>query len=341
MREILVCITFREFDGSENDRIQRRVLESIKAQTYQNYRLIITNFKEKNIKNVLEEYEIPFEFHQSKLKGYHMSWSELIINSFRHIIKGKNIVLWTNADNIFETNFFEEIVNNFFPLCAGTSWPMLYYNSLQDFENGVTLNNEDIINSSNKSKNPYISIVYKVFTWLIPSDTIYKFDPNLWVPDEIFIDGDLFLDRKNRKDFTDHKMDGAYQGMAQSLMLAFISQNLINIVYKSTVSVIRNLQKEGEITWLDNPKSREDSVRNTEIMEKYCVKRGISNKYRINWPFAKLNQHKKYKSIAPPNKNLNFKLYIFSWTLYNYWKIFAVVGSPWRFINFKKYKKIF
>jgi len=332
-------MTLREFDGSINDKIQRRALESIKRQSYTNYKLIVTNFKEKSVRNILDEYNFNYEFYQSKLQDHHMSWSEVIINSFRHIIKGNNIVLWTNADNIFENNFFEEIVNNFVPLCAGTSWPMLYYNSLEDFENGITLNNEDIINSRNKSRNPYKSIVYKIFMLLIPNDTIYKFDPNLWVPDEIFIDGDLFLDGKNRKDFIDHKMDGAYQGMAQSLMLAFYAKILINIVYKSKVSVIRNLPKKGEITWIDNPKLKEESINNTKILEKLCVKRSINKKFRIRWPLAKLNQHKKYSTINHPKENLAFKLYIFSWTLYNYWKLFAVVGSPWRFINFKKYFK--
>lgn len=89
MREILVCLTFREFDGSINDQIQRKVLESIKAQTYKNYKLIVTNFKEKNTRNILDEYGFEYEFHKSDLEGFHMSWSELIINSFQHITQKK------------------------------------------------------------------------------------------------------------------------------------------------------------------------------------------------------------------------------------------------------------
>ncbi len=46
-REILVCVTFREFDGGENDAIQRKTLESFRQQTYKNYCLIVTVYREK------------------------------------------------------------------------------------------------------------------------------------------------------------------------------------------------------------------------------------------------------------------------------------------------------
>ena len=48
-KKILVCVTFREFNGDENDRIQRLFLESIKEQTYKNYKIIATVYREKNV----------------------------------------------------------------------------------------------------------------------------------------------------------------------------------------------------------------------------------------------------------------------------------------------------
>ncbi len=53
-REIIICVTFREFDGSTNDLIQRRFLDSLSQQTYRNFRLVVTNFREKNVAGDLE-----------------------------------------------------------------------------------------------------------------------------------------------------------------------------------------------------------------------------------------------------------------------------------------------
>ena len=334
MREILVCMTFREFDGSINDTIQRKALDSLKAQTYQNFKLIVTNFKEKNTKNILDEYGFEYEFHQSDLEGFHMSWSELIINSFGHLTENNNIILWTNADNIFENNFIEEVVNNFIPLCSGTSWPMLYFNSIEDMEKGVTLKNHEMFP---KKKNPYRGMFHMLINWIFPKDSIYSFDPNFWIPDVIFFDGDLFLNNKNKNDFVDHKMDGAYQGMAQSLMLAFFSNNPINLVYKSKINVIRNIRIDGEISWVDNPILKKESIINTEIIRKFCEIRNIPKKLRIEWPFSKINQNKKYRLIGSVSDKIKFNIYLILWRIFNYWKIFSLTGSPFRFLNIKKY----
>lgn len=343
MREILVCITFREFDGSVNDKIQRRVLESFKAQTYQNFRLIVTNFKEKNVKKVLEEIKLPFEFHQSDLNGFHMSWTEVIQNSFPHIKKDKHIILWTNADNIFEPNFFSEVIKNFQTGHGGTSWPMLYYASLEDFEKGNTITNESMYEGSKILNNPYNSIIYKMIIKFVPKNTIYYFDAAEWVPDVIFLDGDLFLDTQNIKDFIEHKMDGAWQGMAQNLMLAFFSNNLINIVYKSKVHIIRNVRKRGGETWIENPKLFERQKINTEIMNKFVERRQIPIKFRPTSHSAKLNQHKQYKIVGSFYRKINFDIYLGFWTFYHYWKHFVVYGAGTTFLHkswLEKYKAI-
>ena len=105
-------MTFREFDGSINDQIQRKTLESIKMQTCNNYKLIVTGYKEKNVLTVLDEFELPYIYLQSELdEEYSHSWTEVIENSFRYLIKGKHIIYWSQSDTIIEPNFFNQIIN--------------------------------------------------------------------------------------------------------------------------------------------------------------------------------------------------------------------------------------
>jgi hypothetical protein len=45
--KIIVCTTFRDFTGSENDDIQRLFLSSLDFQSYKNFELVVTLFGEK------------------------------------------------------------------------------------------------------------------------------------------------------------------------------------------------------------------------------------------------------------------------------------------------------
>lgn len=47
MVKIILCTTFRDFKGTENDEIQYRFLDGIRQQTYQNYQVVTTTFGEK------------------------------------------------------------------------------------------------------------------------------------------------------------------------------------------------------------------------------------------------------------------------------------------------------
>ena len=145
MREILVCMTFREFDGSINDQIQRKTLESISMQTYKNYKLIVTGYREKNVLSVLDEFGLPYTYLQNDLiEGHSHSWTEVIENSFRYLIERKHIIYWTQSDTVIEPNFFNQIIKNFSNGIAGTSWPVLYHDTIDDYHQGLLSNNESI-----------------------------------------------------------------------------------------------------------------------------------------------------------------------------------------------------
>lgn len=136
-KKIIVAATFREFDGKTNDQIQRMFLESLKAQTYKNYIVAVTIFREKNVVNVLTESGIPYVPCYDTPTDYKFSLSIVILNAV-DVGKKTNedyIVLWVNADNMLELDFFERVAS----ACEGEKvggivYPHVGYRSIDDYK---------------------------------------------------------------------------------------------------------------------------------------------------------------------------------------------------------------
>lgn len=135
MKKILICTTFREFNGDSNDRIQRLFLKSLKGQSYKNWELIVTVFKEKNIETTLKELLIPYRCYYDNNGDYKFSLTSVLLNCIASINNEPCIVVWTTCDVIFDNNFFETIINNYKPFISGTSHPHLIFNSVDDLKN--------------------------------------------------------------------------------------------------------------------------------------------------------------------------------------------------------------
>ena len=304
MREILVCVTFREFDGSENAKIQEVFLDSIKNQTYKKYKIIAANYREKNVKKTLEEKMLPHVVHQSK-KDCMCSWSEVIRNSFCHIEKGKHIVLWTNADNFFEPNLFQEIIDHFEPNTSGTSYPHIPYGSLSAF--GACQ----------------------------AQAKFWRLDPKYWVPDTIFIDGDSLIEPRNNKLFEDHEFMDRWPGMAQTIVLAFFAKRRINLFFRSKIATISNVRaqtkavkeisagqkvEESEAKKIWRQKFAEIDRQGYITLDKFCQARGIDHNYLPKGHYLhKLYQHEAYAVIGSILQVLMFGLYL------NVWKVIHTI----------------
>jgi hypothetical protein len=322
MREILVCITFREFDGSVNDHIQRKTLESIKKQTYKNYKLIVTGYREKNVLSVLDEFGLPYIYIQSDLeKEYSHSWTEVIENSFRHLIMSQHIIYWTQSDTIIEPNYFDQINKIFKAGIAGTSWPVLYHNTIDDYHQGVLTDNESIYKKIPGS--PYKHFLYQHLLKHIPKTSFLSIDANSLVPECVFIDGDIFLDKKNMQIFSQHKICGAFQGLTQTLMLAMFSKQLVNIFFMSKAYEIKN-DFGDDAEWWHEVKDKlffKQQLVNKEILNQFIKERGLSEKYKINnrtSPVVKLNIHSKYKIIGNQKQKILFSFYLLIWRINNF-----------------------
>ncbi len=121
MSRIIICVTLRDFDGSQNDAIQRNFLDSILIQNYKNYILAVTLFDERFVKKEIEARGINAVFYNSKLPKF--SITEVISNGLMTSTLPTDIILWTTADNVLSNNFFDVVATSVRNRSIGISYP--------------------------------------------------------------------------------------------------------------------------------------------------------------------------------------------------------------------------
>jgi hypothetical protein len=130
---IYISTTFREFDGSANDEIQRHFLYSLKSQTYTNWRLVVTVFHEKTVKDVVRSIIPDAIIIKTDADGYKFSLTDVLLNTIQAATNDLNsVILWTTCDVVFENNFFSNIIMTYSEKFSGTSHPHIEYRKLED-----------------------------------------------------------------------------------------------------------------------------------------------------------------------------------------------------------------
>jgi hypothetical protein len=138
-RRLIVCTTFRSFDGSPNDRIQRQFLRGLAAQTHADWELVVTIFGETGVEETLQDAGVPFTVFRGSTGDYRFSLTEVLSNAVTHsdsLGRGTGIVLWTTCDVVFPPHLFAGIVGRFKPGDAGTSHPHREAASFDDYTAG-------------------------------------------------------------------------------------------------------------------------------------------------------------------------------------------------------------
>ncbi|MCX6757178.1 MAG: hypothetical protein NTW35_03475 [Candidatus Nomurabacteria bacterium] len=179
----------------------------MKGQTYKNWKLIVTIFNEKKVRNVLNQLSIQNKLFYSENNSYKFSLSEVFENCIDSI-EGvdKNILLWTTCDVVFDDNFLENIIKNYSSNFCGTSHPHTVYKTVHDLETKKELRQ-------------------------LPSEGI----------DTIFFDGNLFLDKRNRKIIKDYKF--VNWGIFEHFLVALgklLSPTMVNLWGVTNISKISN-----------------------------------------------------------------------------------------------------
>jgi hypothetical protein len=140
--KIIICTTFRDFNGSENDDIQLLFLKSIMEQTYNNYLVVATIFGEKNVESALNQSVAKEKLliYKSELKDYKYSLTEVVLNGIDAARKfDDSIVIWTTCDVIFEKDFFQNIRNVYRDKLCGIIHPNIGYATLSDYYNQIKI----------------------------------------------------------------------------------------------------------------------------------------------------------------------------------------------------------
>lgn len=139
--KIYISTTFREFDGSSNDQIQRLFLERLSKEKNSEIKLIATTFGEKNTLKVLSEYDIDFELFEEERHEYRFSLTKVFLNAINNPnIVSSDFIIWTTCDVIFDDNFFSMVRkhcgNNTRPVSL-ISHPHLIFSDIEALENNI------------------------------------------------------------------------------------------------------------------------------------------------------------------------------------------------------------
>lgn len=244
--KIIVATTFREFNSQENSMIQDLFLKSLLNQSYKNFVLVTTIFKEKNIERHLRlNYpSIDCVFHNSTLQTGRFSLTEVFINGLNQAIKYEDgIILWTTCDVILDSNFFEIILENFTPNISGTSHPHVLYENIVNYEKNIASIQNDLSSGI----------------------------------DTIFFDSSLFDIKEN------YDMINSYTfvdwGIFEHFLVAIstkISKNRVNIFNKSIIKKITNNRYEYNETQDYLSKSW---INNRAVFYSYIRDHGLTKKF--------------------------------------------------------------
>lgn len=312
-KEILITTTFREFDGQDNHKIQIEFLKALEKQSYKNFRLVVTNFREKNVHKTLKSFNLKFDFVQSDLDHY-CSFTEVVDNGIKRLNSGKHILLWTNSDMIMPENFLQSIIDEYEPGFSGTCFPQRIFTNLEDFKNNTPIWSPDSTGVNYREK----------FHWHADGlDDFFNIDPNHWLPDVVFIDGDNFLDPKTKTLFLEHRLDGSWPGICQNLMFGFLNNNAPrkNIVFKTQINeILNNYANKPSPSVQDlidaKVKQFEGCEASFDIIESFCEAQNYPQRLRHkNNYLVKLNQVTEYDIIGSVAEKQAFKNYLAFWKL--------------------------
>jgi len=329
LRKILIAVTFRPFNGDDyNSTIQELFVKSIANQTYQNYEVIVTTFGEKDPSNILRKYTDKFTVYDSSSKSY---FFKTIDNATKHAERGKNIMLWSNADSIFDDNFFDEIIGNFVEGQAGTSYPNYHYYNLDDFSAKKYNNNYDFYGQRARpelSKRKYL----KSFFW---------YDPNIYISEAQYIDADLLMAKKNNSIYSELFNIEHVPGVSIFISLSALAKSHVNLIYKSRIHVLENSRIFGSQSKLKKDDFLEVQASNDESKtERFSLYDGAFDEilkwakhnnvpdfylYGGKYSSRKYSAHSSFIPVGNYHQKLHYAIYLLYWWLFprNKFKLFS------------------
>lgn len=137
MAQIIISTTFRDFDGSSNDKMQMRFLYSLKRQTFQDFVLVATVFGEKKVEKIVkkilgEKSEIIQDIGSEQ---YQFSLSKTFMNGVDYGLENHaRILVDCSSDIVLQKNFLDVVNNRIKSHTAGISHPNIFREKTKDGE---------------------------------------------------------------------------------------------------------------------------------------------------------------------------------------------------------------
>ncbi len=311
-REIVVCCTFREFDGGPNDRIQRMFLESIARQSYDRFFLCVTNFREKHVREVLDSYPIRYTMDQAEIDT-RISLTCMLQSGIDKLRSGDSILMYTNADHVFPRHFLATVASEFQPGFAGTSYPQIVYNTPSDFEAQRPFFDPQATPGP-AGRSPFPSHEPGLADWL-------QMDPNQWVMDVTFVDGDLLLLPANRERLQRFRFDQFWPGPAQSVVVTSYAPRELrkNIFMRARYAEIQNVYSSSQaqdaktdyVALRRKEFSHVEELR--EVMYAFARDAGIDMSEFQDPGLAKVRHAERYSVVGTPEEQELYAMYLGYW----------------------------
>lgn len=135
MSQIIVSTTFRDFDGSSNDIMQKRFLYSLRRQTFQDFMLVVTIFEEKYVGEIAKAIlgDRVSLVYDCGNKDYKFSLSKTFMNGVDYGLENHaDILVDCSSDIILQSNFLEVVHKRIKTHTAGISHPNIFREKRQD-----------------------------------------------------------------------------------------------------------------------------------------------------------------------------------------------------------------
>lgn len=129
MPQIVISTTFREFDSSDNDKMQIGFLKSLKRQTFQDFILVTTIFGEKRVERVVKSIldKKVFIVHDNRNGKYRFSLSKTFMNGVDYGLANNAVILVDcSSDIILQSNFLDVVSKRIGSYMAGISHPNVF-----------------------------------------------------------------------------------------------------------------------------------------------------------------------------------------------------------------------
>jgi len=139
--KIIIATTFRDFKGTDNDKIQHAFLENLKHQTYSDFQLVVTTFGEKQVERVVKEYLGDRVIVRNAIvpEGCRFSLTDVLLNGMDVAwnVAKPSILIWCTCDVMLRPEFFKVLIDNYRPNFAGIVHPNVIYATLENYENDM------------------------------------------------------------------------------------------------------------------------------------------------------------------------------------------------------------